>query len=70
MRRPGKAPIVAADGRALARALRLTQRVEPVFVEDVEGLRRAILDVARPGDVVITMGAGSIGTVAQRMAPQ
>jgi len=66
----GEAPIVAADGRALARALRLTQRVEPVFVEDVEGLRRAILDVARPGDVVITMGAGSIGTVAQRMAPQ
>ncbi len=64
----GEAPIVAADGRSLARALRLASRVEPVFVESVEALPRAVLDAARPGDVVITMGAGSIGTVAQKLA--
>jgi len=63
----GEAPIVAADGRSLARALRLANRVEPVFVEDIAALPRAILDAARPGDVVITMGAGSIGAVAQKL---
>jgi len=60
----GEVPIVAADGRSLARALRVAGRVEPVFVERVEQVPEAILDAARPGDVVITMGAGSIGTVA------
>jgi UDP-N-acetylmuramate--alanine ligase len=59
---------VAADGRSLARALRLTNRIEPVFVENTDALPRAILDLARPGDVVITMGAGSIGAVAQKLA--
>jgi UDP-N-acetylmuramate--alanine ligase len=64
----GEIPIVAADGRSLARALRLTNRIEPVFVENTDALPRAILDLARPGDVVITMGAGSIGAVAQKLA--
>jgi UDP-N-acetylmuramate--alanine ligase len=64
----GEAPIVAADGRSLARALRVAGRVEPVFVEHVEAVAEAILAAARPGDVVITMGAGSIGTVASRLA--
>ena len=66
----GEAPIVAADGRALARALRVAAKVEPVFVESVEAMPQAILDAAQPGDVVITMGAGSIGQVAGRLAPQ
>jgi UDP-N-acetylmuramate--alanine ligase len=64
----GESPIVAADGRSLARALRLTGRIEPVFVERVEDLPAAVLGAARPGDVVITMGAGSIGGAAQRLA--
>ena len=64
----GEAPIVAADGRSLARALRVASRVEPIFVETVDALPRAVLDAARPGDVVITMGAGSIGGVAQKLA--
>jgi UDP-N-acetylmuramate--alanine ligase len=64
----GEAPIVAADGRSLARALRVAGRVEPVFVDRIEQLAAAILDAVRPGDVVITMGAGSIGTVAARLA--
>jgi UDP-N-acetylmuramate--alanine ligase len=61
----GEAPIVAADGRALARALRVAGRVDPVFVDDVAAMPQAIADFARDGDVVIAMGAGSIGTVPQ-----
>jgi len=64
----GEAPIVAADGRALARALRVAGKVEPVFVEEIGDLPQAILDVARAGDVVVTMGAGSIGTIPQKLA--
>ena len=59
----GEAPIVAADGRSLARALRVSGKVEPVFVEDVAAMPQTIMDVARDGDVVLTMGAGSIGAV-------
>jgi UDP-N-acetylmuramate--alanine ligase len=64
----GEAPIVAADGRALARAVRVQGRVEPVFVEKVADLPAAILAAARDGDVVLTMGAGSIGNVAGILA--
>ena len=66
----GEAPIVAADGRALARALRVAGKVEPVFVDDIAAMPQAIAAAARPGDVVITMGAGSIGQVAGKLAPQ
>jgi len=59
----GELPIVAADGRALARALRVAGRVDPVFVDDVAALPRAIVEHARGGDVVIAMGAGSMGAV-------
>ena len=64
----GEAPIVAADGRSLARALRLANRIEPRFVERAEELPAAVLESVQPGDVVITMGAGSIGSVAQKLA--
>ena len=64
----GESPIVAADGRALARALRVAGRVDPVFVDAVAELPEAIAELARGGDVVITMGAGSIGGVAPRLA--
>jgi len=60
----GEAPIVAADGRSLARALRVAGKLEPVFVDDITAMPQAILDNARDGDVVLCMGAGSIGTVA------
>jgi len=63
----GEPPIVAADGRALSRALRVAGRVEPVFVEDIGQMPQAILDVARDGDVVLAMGAGSIGGVAAQL---
>ena len=60
----GEAPIVAADGRSLARAVRVAGKVEPLFVETPAELPEAILNIARNGDVVIVMGAGSIGQVA------
>ncbi len=59
----GESPIVAADGRALARAVRVAGKVEPVFVESVAELPAAMRAIARDGDVVVTMGAGSIGQV-------
>jgi UDP-N-acetylmuramate--alanine ligase len=63
----GEQPIVAADARALARAVRVAGRVEPVFVEAIADMPAAILQVARDGDVVVTMGAGSIGAVPQKL---
>ena len=59
----GETPIVAADGRSLTRALRVAAKVEPVFVDDIADMPQAILDNARDGDVVLCMGAGSIGAV-------
>jgi UDP-N-acetylmuramate--alanine ligase len=59
----GESPIVAADGRALARALRVHGKVEPMFVESIGEMPAAIRSAARDGDVVLTMGAGSIGGV-------
>ncbi|HZY17685.1 MAG TPA: UDP-N-acetylmuramate--L-alanine ligase [Ramlibacter sp.] len=66
----GEAPIVAADGRSLARAVRVAGKVEPVFVDDIAGMPQAILDMARDGDVVMCMGAGSIGGVPARLVEQ
>jgi UDP-N-acetylmuramate--alanine ligase len=63
----GETPIVAADARSLARALRVAGKVEPIFVEDVSALARVIVETVRDGDVVMTMGAGSIGAVPGRL---
>jgi len=64
----GETPIVAADGRSLARALRVAGKVEPVFVDNIAAMPEAILEIARDGDVVICMGAGSIGGVPSKLA--
>jgi UDP-N-acetylmuramate--alanine ligase len=63
----GEAPIVAADGRALARALRVAGQVEPVFVADIQDMPQVIRSTTRGGDVVLCMGAGSIGAVPARV---
>jgi len=63
----GEAPIVAADGRSLARAVRVAGKVEPIFVEDVADVAEAVRQAAHDGDVVVTMGAGSIGSVPQKL---
>jgi UDP-N-acetylmuramate--alanine ligase len=64
----GEAPIVAADGRALVRAIRVAGKAEPVFVENIAGMPEAIRKIVRAGDVVMTMGAGSIGGVPPVLA--
>jgi UDP-N-acetylmuramate--alanine ligase len=64
----GEPPIVAADGRSLARAIRVAGKTESVFVENIADMPAAIRKVVRPGDVVLTMGAGSIGSVPQVLA--
>ena len=63
----GEAPIVAADGRALARALRIAGKVEPIFVDDIGAMPQAVLDNAKGGDVLLCMGAGSIGAVPAKL---
>ncbi len=64
----GEAPIVAADGRALARALRVAGQVEPVFVDDIADMAQLAIANARDGDVLLCMGAGSIGAVPGKIA--
>jgi UDP-N-acetylmuramate--alanine ligase len=64
----GEAPIVAADARALARAMRVQGRTEPIFVEQIADLPSAIRSVVKPDDVVLVMGAGSIGSVPAKLA--
>ncbi|MBC5765495.1 UDP-N-acetylmuramate--L-alanine ligase [Ramlibacter albus] len=63
----GEEPIVAADGRSLARALRVAGRVEPHFVPEIAAMPQAIQDIAKGGDVVMCMGAGSIGGVPAKL---
>jgi UDP-N-acetylmuramate--alanine ligase len=63
----GEAPIVAADGRSLARAVRVAGKVEPMFVGDIAAMPEAVLDTVKPGDVVMCMGAGSIGGVPAKL---
>ena len=60
----GEQPIVAADGRTLARTIRLAGKVNPVFVEDISEMPRVLLNIVKDDDVVMTMGAGSITSVA------
>ena len=64
----GESPIVAADGRALARAVRLAGMVEPLFVDQVHELPQTIMKMAQAGDIVLTMGAGSISQVPGQLA--
>ena len=61
----GEAPIAGADGRAICRAVRTRGQVEPVFVERVDELAESLRGILQDGDVVLTMGAGNIGAVAQ-----
>jgi len=63
----GETPIVAADGKSLVRAIRVQGKVEPIFVETVEELPAAIFNVIQNEDVVLVMGAGSVGSVAQNL---
>lgn len=63
----GEAPIVGADGRSLARAIRIMGQTELVFVNSPAEMDDAIMKLARDGDIVVTMGAGSVGGVPGRL---
>lgn len=63
----GEAPLAGADGKAICRAIRSHGRVEPVFIDKIEDLPRALIQIARDGDVIVTMGAGSIGAAAAEL---
>ena len=63
----GETPIVAADGKSLVRAIRVQGKVEPIFIETVDDLPAAIFNVIENEDVVLVMGAGSVGSVAQNL---
>ncbi|MFN5745180.1 MAG: UDP-N-acetylmuramate--L-alanine ligase [Methylococcaceae bacterium] len=68
----GEKPVTGADGRSLTRAIRVRGQIDPVFLEDITELSTVLPSILEPGDVVLTLGAGSIGQVAaelpQRMA--
>ena len=63
----GEQPIPAADGRSLAHALRVVGKTELIFVENIAEMAESVLQAARPGDVVMTMGAGSIANVPAQL---
>lgn len=63
----GEAPIAGADGKAICRAVRTHGRVEPLYVEKVEQLPQTLAQIMRDGDVIVTMGAGSIGALAAEL---
>jgi UDP-N-acetylmuramate--alanine ligase len=63
----GEEPIAGADGRTMARAVRTRGAVDPVFVEQLDDLAGVLNDVLADGDLVLTMGAGDIGTYAQSL---
>ncbi|HZF99282.1 MAG TPA: UDP-N-acetylmuramate--L-alanine ligase, partial [Pseudoxanthomonas sp.] len=64
----GEAPIAGADAKSLARAIRARGRNEPVVVSEVSDLLRVLPDVLQDGDLLLMMGAGDIGHVAQQIA--
>jgi UDP-N-acetylmuramate--alanine ligase len=64
----GEAPITGADGRSLSGSIRSRGQVDPVFVEDIGSVAEILKNVMRPGDVVLTQGAGNVGTIAAELA--
>jgi UDP-N-acetylmuramate--alanine ligase len=63
----GEEPVTGADGRALCAAIRARGKVNPVFIEDLNELNESILNIIEDGDVLLTLGAGSIGSIAEKL---
>ena len=63
----GEEKITGADGRSLARAIRNRGQVDPIFVEDIAEVPKALHSVLRDGDVVLTLGAGNVGSLANSL---
>jgi UDP-N-acetylmuramate--alanine ligase len=66
----GEVPIAGADGRAICRAIRTRERIEPVFCAKPEDLHASLAQLLRGDDVLVLMGAGHIGAVAQALPSQ
>ncbi len=66
----GEKPIAQADGRSLARAVRLRGNAEPVFVASLADLPAQVARIAEPGDLLLFMGAGDISSQAQALVAQ
>ncbi|MCF7222060.1 UDP-N-acetylmuramate--L-alanine ligase [Marilutibacter chinensis] len=66
----GEAPIVGADAKSLARAIRARGRIDPVVVGGAGELPAVLPDVLRDGDLLLVMGAGDIGHTAQELAAE
>ena len=66
----GEAPLAGADGRTLSRAIRVRGQVDPIFVEQPDELDDLLPGLLEPGDVVLTLGAGNIGALGRRFAPE
>lgn len=64
----GEDPIVAADSKSLARAVRVQGKVEPIYVETVKDLIVAVVNIVKPDDLVLVMGAGAVASVAPAIA--
>jgi UDP-N-acetylmuramate--alanine ligase len=64
----GEDPIVAADSKSLARSIRVLGKVEPIYVENIDDLPAAILNIVQDGDVVLVMGAGTVAKVSSNIA--
>lgn len=66
----GEEPIPGADGRTLSRSIRTRGAVDPIFVESIDGVPPALMNIVRPGDIVITQGAGNVGALAGELSRQ
>ena len=66
----GEAPIVAADSKALARAIRVHGKIEPIYVETVAELPLSLVHVLQDGDILLNMGAGNISTLPKLLKNQ
>lgn len=61
----GEAPIPGAEGRTLSRSIRTRGMVDPIFVKSIEEVPSVLANIIQPGDIVITQGAGNIGSLAR-----
>ena len=63
----GESVITGADGRSLSRAIRLRSQVDPIFIENWDVLPKLLAGIVAENDVILTMGAGSVGQIATQL---
>lgn len=63
----GEEPISGATGQSLCQAIRVRGASNPIFVPNINELERVLSPILMDGDVVLTMGAGSIGKASRAL---